>query len=126
MLNIGICDDYQCFCELTDMYLRQYAEEKKCEFNIWQFGSGEELLSWLDKENIRLDILFLDYHMKVLTGLETARIIRKRKSNCRIVFVSSMDNPYELLEVQPLTIIPKPLTQKVLDRILDGIGIENF
>lgn len=129
MLNIGICDDFPIFRELIETCIQQYDEKKENIFNIRQFGSGEELLDWLDRENVRFDLLFLDYYMKKLTGLETAKRIRQMelngsKSVCSIVFVTSMDDPYELMSVHPLRVIRKPVSQEIINDILDKVLAE--
>jgi CheY-like chemotaxis protein len=129
MLNIGICDDFPIFRELIETCIRQYDEKKENIFNIRQFGSGEELLDWLDRENVRFDLLFLDYYMKKLTGLETAKRIRQlelkdSKAACSIVFVTSMDDPYELMSVHPLRVIRKPVSQEIINDILARVLAE--
>ncbi|NLU53276.1 MAG: response regulator [Clostridiaceae bacterium] len=126
MLNVGICDDFPFYCELTEMFIRQYGEKRGVLFNIRQFGSGEELLDMIYKENISFDLLFLDYYMKKLTGLETAKRLRqleltKSKSPCKIVFVISIDNTFELFSVRPLRVIHKPVSQETINEILDHV-----
>lgn len=123
MLNIGICDDIPVFRELIETCIRQYDEKKGNTFNIRQFGSGEELLDWLDRKKVCFDLLFLDYYMKKLNGLEAAKMIRQMELNnskaaCNIVFVTSMDQPHELMSVHPLRVIRKPVSQEIINDIL--------
>jgi|GEM_PF-263191 len=123
MLNIGICDDFPVYRGVIEEYVRQYGENNHCTFNIWQFGSGEDLLVFLHTNDVSFDLLFLDYRMRILNGLETARRIREMelagfKTACSIVFVTSMDNAYELLPVNPLRIISKPASQAIINEIL--------
>jgi CheY-like chemotaxis protein len=98
-----------------------YEEEKGFLFDIYQFGSGEELLEEIDKQGIVFDLLFLDNSMKKLTGLETAKQIRQSgsMSTCSIVFVTSADDHEQFIQVQPLQIVSKPTTQERIDAILD-------
>jgi CheY-like chemotaxis protein len=129
MLNIGICDDFPFFREMIETCIHQFYGKKENIFNIWQFGSGEELLDWLDREKVCFDLLFLDYYMKELTGLETAKRIRRlelsgSKTACNIVFVTSMDHPYELMSVYPLQVIPKPVSQETINDILTKVLAE--
>jgi len=126
MLNIGICDDFPIFCEIIETFIRQYGEKHNTIFNIWHFESGEDLIDMLNSENIKFDLLFLDQKMKKLTGLETAKRIRQMefnelKSPCNIVFVTSMDNLYELKSVKPLRIIRKPVNQVIINEILASV-----
>ncbi|HOK42703.1 MAG TPA: response regulator [Thermoclostridium caenicola] len=126
MLNIGICDDFPIFCELIEAIIRQYGEKNNVIFSIRRFGSGEELIDTLNRENVSFDLLFLDYYMKKLNGLETAKRIRqmetaKAKPSCNIVFVTSMDNPYKLMSARPLRIIGKPVSPVIIDDIIDHV-----
>lgn len=123
MINIAICDDFPVFREIIETFIRQYAEKSNNIFNIWQFDSGEELIDLLNKENISFDLLFLDCFMKKLTGLETAKRIRQLEHNgfrpaCSIVFVTSSDNTYDLMSVQPLKVVRKPVSQVIINEIL--------
>jgi len=129
MLNIGICDDFPIFCELIESFIRKFGEKNNNIFNIWRFNSGEELIDMLHNENVSFDLVFLDYYMKKLTGLETAKTIRqlelsKFKAACNIVFVTSMDNTYELMSVQPLRVIHKPVSELIINEILTHVLTE--
>lgn len=126
MLNIGICDDFPIFCEIIETFIRKYGEENNNIFNIWRFESGEELIDTLNKENISFDLLFLDYYMKKLTGLETAKKVRQLEVNrlrpaCSIVFVTSAENTYELLCVNPLRVVREPVSQGIINEILTHV-----
>ncbi len=121
MFTIGICDDRPLCCKLLEIFIHLYEEEKGFLFDIYQFGSGEELLEEIDKQGIVFDLLFLDNSMKKLTGLETAKQIRQSgsMSTCSIVFVTSADDHEQFIQVQPLQIVSKPTTQERIDAILD-------
>ena len=74
-------------------------------------------------EDTSFDLLFLDYYMKEFTGLETAKRVRQMeqagsKPACSIVFVTSMDNTYELMSVHPLRVIRKPISPGIINAIL--------
>lgn len=123
MMNIGICDDITINCEVIEAAILQYGEENNITFNIRKFGSGEELIDLISMEDASFDLLFLDYYMKELTGLETAKRIRHLeqagcKPACNIVFVTSMDNTYELMCVHPLRVIRKPVSPGIINAIL--------
>ena len=123
MINIGICDDHPIHCEFIEASIRQSGEKNDGIFSIWKFGSGEELIDMLGKEDVSFDLLFLDYYMKELTGLETAKRIRQMehagiKRTCHIVFVTSLDNTHELMSVHPLRIVRKPVSPGIINGIL--------
>lgn len=122
-MNVAICDDSFFFVEITEAYLRQYEVDHGCIFTILSFESGEDLIAWLDVARIPIDLVFLDYNMKELDGLETAKRIRMREGNdsrnCQIVFVTSIDPLQTFEAVSPLCVVPKPLNQITLNSIMD-------
>ena len=123
MLTIGICDDRSLCRRLLEAFIHLYEEQKGFLFDIYQFGSGEELLEELNKRGLIFDLLFLDNSMKKLTGLETAKQIRQSDSMsaCSIVFVTSADDHDQFMQVQPLQVVCKPGTQERIDAILDNV-----
>ncbi|ODA41867.1 response regulator [Desulfosporosinus sp. BG] len=123
MFTIGICDDRPLCRQLLEAFIRLYEDEKGVLFDIYQFGSGEELLEELKKHDKVFDLLLLDNSMKKLTGLETAKQIRQSDSMsaCSIVFVTSEDDHEQFKQVQPLQVICKPGSQEHIDAILDKV-----
>ncbi|HHY26038.1 MAG TPA: response regulator [Desulfitobacterium dehalogenans] len=125
MLTIGICDDRPLCRQLLEEFIHLYEEEKGVLFDIYQFGSGEELLEELHKRGMILDLLFLDNSMKKLTGLETAQLIRQSDSMsaCGIVFVTA-DVHDQFMQVQPLQVVGKPVTRECIDTVLDKVLVK--
>lgn len=123
LLTIGICDDRPPCRRLLESFIHLYEEEKGLLFDIYQFGSGEELLEKIDKQGIVFDLLFLDHSMKKLTGLETAQQIRQSASmsTCGIVFVTSAEDYEQFRPVRPLQVIGKPGSQEDIEAILDQL-----
>jgi len=50
--------------------------------------------------------------------------LRDSKAACSIVFVTSMDDPYELMSVHPLRVIRKPVSQEIINDILAKVLAE--
>lgn len=123
MLTIGICDDRPLCRRLLEAFIHLYEEEKDLLFDIHQFGSGEELLEEVNQRDMSFDLLFLDNSMKRLTGLETAKQIRRSASMslCNIVFVTSTDDHDQFRQVQPLQVVCKPGTKEIMDAILERV-----
>jgi CheY-like chemotaxis protein len=131
MMNIGICDDFPINCDIIETLIRQYGEENNHIFNILTFSSGEELIDVISRESVSFNLLFLDYYMKKLTGLETAKKIRQleltgSKPACGIVFVTATDNAYELMSVHPIRIIRKPISPEIINSILTCVLSEKM
>lgn len=107
ILYIGVCEDDFLQRELLGTYIKHLFEELKFEYMLFEFSSGEELLSnYPDK----VDILFLDIQMDELTGMDTARKIRKFDNNVEIVFTTAiLDYIHEGYEVRAYRYLLKPL-----------------
>mgnify|MGYP000850499038 CR=1 FL=1 len=125
--KIGICDDVPILQDVIESYIREYERQQKgFSFKISKFSSGEELIKEIENGG-SYDLLFLDQKMKQLTGLETARQIRKLNSSasCRIVFVTSSDDHYQFRSVQPLMVIAKPVSMEMISEVLSIVtGLE--
>lgn len=85
-MKIAICDDEEVFIENTiDMIKSILADADMC--SITACKSGEELLEKHCLE--KYDIIFLDIEMGGISGMETAREIRKYDSEVIIVFLTN-------------------------------------
>ena len=120
MLNIAICDDIPVMRELLAAIIHEYEKENQIRFHIEQFDSGEQLLETYEKD-IRYDLLFLDHHMKKLTGAETALAVRKHDKSCSIVFVTSCDTHQDFMKASPLQILQKPAGIEDIFQVLDQV-----
>ena len=109
--------------QLLEAFIHLYEKEKGVSFDIYQFGSGEELLEELNKLGMIFDLLFLDNSMKKLTGIETAKTCKaiRSMSTCSIVFVTFADDHDQFMQVQPLQVACKSGTQERIDAILDKV-----
>ena len=121
MLNIALCDDMPVLRGILEMLINEYETRNNIKFNIYHFDSGEELLEKFEENRTFFDILFLDYYMKELTGLETALRIRRYDKKCSIVFVTSSLKRNELMAVDPLRILSKSPDKEEIFDILDRV-----
>ncbi len=121
-MKIGICDDIPILREVIESYVRVFEVKKGTSLRTFQYSCGEELVEDYTKGNT-FDILFLDQHMKKLTGLETAKIIRQYQTpeHCGIVFVTSAGAHYPFQSVKPLRILRKPVSNVDIDNILEEV-----
>lgn len=101
MITISIFDDMPILRETIKSYINMYEEEKGMQFSLYQFDSGEGFIEEFSKHKISFDLIFMDYYMKKLNGIETSMYIRKCNLVCDIVFVTSSENRYELISVNP-------------------------
>lgn len=75
MIHIGICDDEPAMRRALRKPLEQKLQLLGQEYQIFEYDSGESLIMRPEAEG--LDILFLDIEMKELSGMDTARALRK-------------------------------------------------
>ncbi len=124
LINIAICDDMPVLRECIEMLIHEYEKENGIRFNLLHFDSGEDLIDRFEEDRTFFHLLFLDYYMKELNGIETAKHIRKHNTQCHIVFVTSSEEYYKFLEVHPLKILRKPVQQYELNWILENVLCE--
>lgn len=116
--KIAICDDEDIERDMLDSMLRD------CDKNqlIYPFSSGEELLSSSEE----FDLVFMDIYMKGMTGMETAKRLRQKKSKAPIVFLtSSSDFALESYEVHAFDYILKPLQPDRLRAVWERYCLEH-
>ncbi len=112
----AICDDDVIFRKKMREFLLNYKRERRMHLDIVEFSNGNELLSY----KYPLDIVFMDYEMPDLNGMETARILRTRTSLCCIIFISSYpQHVFESFEVKTYRYLVKPLDFLKLESVLD-------
>ena len=90
-MKIAIVDDSSLDRDFLKNGLEIIFEERNIEnLEIQEFSSGEELLNYL-RENPSdfFHIIFMDIYMEDLTGVETAKAIRKTDEQVKIVFITT-------------------------------------
>ena len=114
MLSIVICDDDSTHIDILKEHLIKILQDLNMKYNILEFKSGEELV-----ENYpgKIDILFLDIQMKVLTGMDVARRIREFDTKVEIIFTTAVaDYVHEGYEVRAYRYLLKPIKYENLER----------
>ena len=74
MFSIALCEDNSLQREELKNNLSKVLDEIGVEYKLLTFETGEDLLREYPEN---LDMLFLDIQMGELTGMETARKVRK-------------------------------------------------
>lgn len=125
MVNIGICDDEASMRRLLRAPLEQKLQLLGEDYQIFEYNSGETLVTCPEAE--WLDILFLDIEMRQLSGMETARNLRKKDSHTLLIFVTAHpDFVFQGYEVHAFHYILKPYDKqkimKVLEQALKELG----
>ena len=89
-LSVAVCDD----CKehrnaLADMLIR-YAERNGIRLYLETYENGIRLLK--NFKPLRWKIIFLDIYMEPLDGEQTARLIRKKDRDVKIIFATASRN----------------------------------
>lgn len=114
MINIGICDDELHYRTKIKDILKEILSSYPINYNIYEFSSGEELLSNYPKD---LDILIMDIQMKIINGMDTARKIREFDQKLEIIFMTSFTEfMQEGYEVKAYRYILKPISERKISK----------
>ena len=117
-LSIAVCDDLPEERASLARMLRACCQERGLRSRLTLFSSGDELLEAFHPN--RFHILLLDIYMDGLSGMHTARRIRKLDRSCSIVFATtSQSHGMESFEVQASDYLVKPFSQQEVGDALD-------
>ena len=117
IMRIAVCDDEKVFRDVLKTELEKYAKEFRLDFVYSEFSSGETLLS----SNIDFDLIFMDYQMRTINGIDTVDKMRKRNDKTVVVFITSYpDVAIESIKVQPHRFLSKPINHKDFYEALDS------
>lgn len=119
MISIAVCDDNQENRLNLRWLLENILESRKIEHNIYEFSSGETLLSWFEKHRNEIDLLFLDIEMGTINGMETAKKLRMDSDTIQIVFVTGFsDYVFDGYGVDALGYLMKPVKKEQLETVI--------
>ena len=110
-MQIVICDDDIRITSYIEKLLFEIGDKHSIAVDISVFFSGEELISYIEKQNFYFDLIYLDIEMKDMNGIETARKIRKLyQSRPILIYISAYDRYCkQLFEVEPFRFLDKPI-----------------
>ena len=127
-MKIAIVDDSSLDRDFLKNGLEIIFEERNIEnLEIQEFSSGEELLNYL-RENPSdfFHIIFMDIYMEDLTGVETAKAIRKTDEQVKIVFITTSNEfASESYEVRAEDYLIKPFDGQRMNKIIDRFFRKN-
>lgn len=116
-MKIAVCDDEKLFRrEIVDL-LDEYAAENNMIPDITEFDDGSELVA----SGKAFDMIFLDYQMNDLNGLDTIKSIREKNIDTKVVFVSSYSEiVFESMKYNAFRFIVKPVSRDKLFEAVDS------
>lgn len=92
MLNVFLCDDDPQHIHHCSSLITQCCTKHAREVEINCFSSGESLLLHFEENPLKADIIFLDVVMDKLTGMETARELRKQGCQASLIFMTAFED----------------------------------
>lgn len=116
MITIAICDDNPYFAGYLESQLAA-APVPGLRYEV--FLSGDELLKYMETNNVQFHIYFLDIEMPGSNGILTANAIRKSDKHALILFLTShREYVYQVFEALPFRFLSKPVSENDLREAL--------
>lgn len=115
-MTAAICDDEKVFRNEVSDLVCKYMRSRNIEIYTDSYANGKELL----KSEKEYDIIFLDYQMDGINGIETAEKLRNANSDSVIIFISAYPAAaLDAYEVKTFRFLVKPVDESKLFRALD-------
>ncbi|NLZ46027.1 MAG: response regulator transcription factor [Clostridiales bacterium] len=115
-MRVAICDDEKFFYIELNKYLNKYSTERKVDIVNFYFSNGHDLLA----SNLNFDLIFMDYKMKGLNGIETAKLLRAKNKYVTIIFLTGFpEMVFQSFHVNTFRFLTKPIQESKLFNALD-------
>lgn len=122
-MRIAVCEDNNIVAAFMEDYIASMDAEN-IEYEI--FTSGDDLIHYMERENVTFNILFMDIEMPGRNGIETSAYVREKDKNALIIFITDhKEYVYEVFDVLPFRFLIKPVTREALNLVMKK-AIEHF
>ena len=120
MIRIAICDDEKKILDEVSGYIKNYAEKKSKEIEVFRFGSAASLIGALE-DGITFDVFVLDVYIGDEMGTALAADIRKFGIESPIIFATtSVEHAPESYETRTLRYLIKPINPAKFYEAMDA------
>ena len=120
MIRIAICDDEKKILDEVSGYIKNYAEKKSKEIEVFRFDSAASLIGALE-DGKSFDIFVLDVYIGDERGTVLARDIRKLGIESPIIFATtSVEHAPESYETGTLRYLIKPINPAKFYEAMDA------
>lgn len=128
-MRVAICDDEKPMQIALEKLLDEYSKLRKIDISVDKFENGHDLIKTLNEREY--EIVFMDYQMDDIDGMETSRVIRSKNNENIIIFVSAYPEiAVDSYEVNTFRFIVKPINKeklfKAIDDYLKSIDYDNL
>lgn len=118
---VAVCDDERVWVDELNGLLKEYGKVRHTDVFISYYNNGASLV----ESGKKFDIIFMDFQMDGLNGIETARKINALKNDGIIIFVSSYTNvALDAFEVKAYRFLAKPINKEKLFKAIDDYRAE--
>lgn len=115
LLKVAVCDDEKVFHREITNLLRKFQRARGIDIFIEYFENGEVLL----KSKYEYDVIFMDYQMEKMNGIETAVKLREKNTDSIIIFISAYPAAaLDAFEVNTFRFLQKPVDEAKLFKAL--------
>lgn len=116
-MKIAICDDEYIFRNTLRNALNKYSSDLGLTFIYYEYDNGIKMLS----DNLSYDLIFMDYQMCGMNGIDVISTLRKRNDNTTVIFISSYKEVvFDSMKVQTHRFLVKPLDETKLHEALNA------
>lgn len=114
-MRIAVCDDEKFMRKEIISNLGCFSIENGIDILIDEFACGEDLLF----SKISYDLVFIDYQMTGLNGMETARKLKDKNIKAAMIFLTSFSEfVYDSFEVSAFRFLTKPIDKTKFNKAL--------
>ncbi len=124
-IKVALVDDEVLFRKGISFLLQK---EKNIEV-LFEASNGEELISHLNNNETKPDIIIMDLKMPILNGVEATKIIRKFFPEIKIIALTSYDTRafvINMIQVGAVAYIIKNTTPKDLINTIKEVACKGF
>ena len=122
-MRIAVCEDNNIVAAFMEDYIASMDAEN-IEYEI--FTSGDDLIHYMEQENVTFNILFMDIEMPGRNGIETSAYVREKDTSALIIFITDhKEYVYEVFDVLPFRFLIKPVTREALNLVMKKV-FEHF
>lgn len=112
-MKVAICDDERESCAALRSMIRR--QRPDCEVEC--FYTGRRFLETRE----HFDILLLDIQMEGMSGIDVAKVLRIRKENTILIFVTALkEYVFEAFDVSAFHYLLKPVSEEKFARVFEN------